>query len=318
MHRKAFSPGAWGSSVVSLSIDARIPTTDVIRPFQVESTGLRGRFVRLGTTAATILSRHAYPPVVTRLLGEALVLSTTLAAAVKLDGVFTLQMRGDGPVSLLVADYASGEGQPGAIRGYAQFDAARLERALAGGQTPSVPRLLGNGQLVFTVDQGVKDRYQAIVALDGATMADCAHAYFRDSEQIDTAIRIAAGAAADGTWRAGCLMVQRLPEAHRGDTSEDDWRRVAMLAGSLTEQELLDDRLEPDTLLWRLFHTEGVRVYNPVAIELGCRCTRERIERVLGSFPGTEIDAMAVDGRITVNCQFCNRAFEFDPAGIPR
>jgi molecular chaperone Hsp33 len=318
MHRKAFSLGAWGSSLVSSVIDARIPTVDVIRPFQVESTGLRGRLVRLGPTAATILSRHDYPPVVSHLLGEALVLSTALAAAVKLDGVFTLQMRGDGPVSLLVADYMSGENRPGAIRGYAEYDAGRLEQALAGGQTPSVPRLLGNGQLVFTVDQGVKDRYQAIVALDGATMADCAHAYFRDSEQIDSAIRIAAGAAADGTWRAGCLMVQRLPEAHPGLAAEDDWRRVAMLTASLSEAELLDDRLEPDTVLWRLFHTDGVRVYKPVALEVGCRCTRERIERVLGSFPGAEIDAMAIDGRITVNCQFCNRAFEFDPAGVAR
>jgi molecular chaperone Hsp33 len=277
---------------------------------------LRGRFVRLGSTAATILSRHAYPPVVSRLLGEALVLGTTLAAALKFDGVFTLQVRGDGPVSLLVADYVSSEGQPGAIRGYAQFDTARLDRVLAGGQTPSVPRLLGNGQLVFTVDQGVQDRYQAIVALDGATMADCAHAYFRDSEQIDTAIRIAAGPTRDGSWHAGCLMVQRLPEAHPGLAAEDDWRRVAMLAGSLTDQELLDERLEPDALLWRLFHADGVRVYNPVPLEVGCRCTRERIERVLGSFPGEEVAAMAVDGRITVNCEFCNRAFDFDPTAI--
>jgi molecular chaperone Hsp33 len=144
--------------------DARVPAVDVVRPFQVESAGLRGRFVRLGPTAATILSRHAYPPVVSHLLGEALVLGTALAAALKFDGVFTLQVRGDGPVSLLVADYVSATAQPGAIRGYAQFDADKLDRALAGGQTPSVPRLLGNGQLVFTVDRGVDDRYQAIVA----------------------------------------------------------------------------------------------------------------------------------------------------------
>jgi molecular chaperone Hsp33 len=149
-------------------------------------------------------------------------------------------------------------------------------------------------------------------------MADCAHTYFRDSEQIDTAIRIAAGQGPDGQWRAGCLMVQRLPEAHRGPTADDDWRRIAMLAGSLSEAELLDDRLEPDALLWRLFHAEGVRVYTPVGLEVGCRCTRERIERVLGSFPHSEMADMAVDGRITVNCQFCNRAFDFDPAAIPR
>ena len=301
---------------MSLTADARIPTVDVIRPFQVESAGLRGRFVRLGPIASTILSRHDYPPAVSRLLGEALVLTATFAAALKFDGVFTLQMRGDGPVSLVVADYVSAAGKPGAIRGYAQFDAARLTQALAGGATPSVPRLLGNGQLVFTVDQGVKDRYQAIVALDGATMADCAHAYFRDSEQIDTTIRVAAGLGRSGEWRAGCLMVQRLPEAHRGPTAEEDWRRVAVLAQSLSERELLDDALEPDALLWRVFHEEGVRVYNPVALEVGCRCTRERVEKVLGSFPRSEIAEMAVDGRITVNCQFCNRAFEFDPESI--
>jgi len=302
--------------VASLATERQLPSVDVIRPFQLDHAGLRGRFVRLGPAAATILSRHAYPDPVSRLLGEVLVLGTTLAAALKFDGVFTLQMRGDGPVSLVVADYVSAAGKPGAIRGYAQFDKGKLERALAGGAAASVPRLLGNGQLVFTVDQGVQDRYQGIVALDGATIAECANAYFRDSEQIDTAIRLAAAPGGDGGWHAGALMVQRLPEAHPGEAALDDWRRVALLAASVSERELLDAGLNPDALLWRVFHEEGIRVYPAFGIEVGCRCTRERVENVLRSFPAEEIAGMAVDGRISVNCQFCNRAFDFDPGEV--
>jgi len=297
------------------TIEGAAPSVDAIRPFQLESAGLRGRFVRLGGTISEILSRHDYPQAVSQLLGEVLVLTATLAAAMKFDGVFTLQMRGDGPVSLVVADYVSAEGKPAAMRGYAQFDAAKLERAMAGGATPSVPRLLGGGQLVFTVDQGVKDRYQGIVALHGATIAECAGAYFRDSEQIDTVIRIAAGRGAGGGWHAGCLMLQRLPEAHRGETAEDDWHRVGLLAASLSEREMLDPRLDPDALLWRLFNAEGVRVYAPIQLEVGCRCTTQHIAEVLGSFPASELAEMAVDGQITVNCQFCNRAFGFAPDG---
>jgi len=298
---------------------------DLIRPFQIESAGIRGRLVRLGPAVHGILTRHDYPAVVGGMLGQALALSSVLAGALKFDGVFTLQTKGDGPVPLLVADFRS----PGHLRGYAQFDAAALED-LAGQadlSAASVPRLLGAGYIAFTVDQGGDmDRYQGIVALEGATLADCAHNYFRESEQIDSAIRLAAAPVTgpDGTiaWRAGALMLQRLPEGdpgmiargaepERDEVSEEDWHRAVVLLSSVRDEELLDPVLDPDQLLYRIYHEDGVRVFDPVALHDACPCSEKRAHDMLTCLPPAELIDLADDNRLIVTCEFCSEAYVF-------
>jgi molecular chaperone Hsp33 len=194
---------------------------DFVRSFRLEAAGVRGRHVRLGRAIDTVLTQHDYPEPVSRLLGELIALAALLSSTIKYDGIFTVQTRGDGPLRMMVADVTSA----GALRGYADFDAdalAVLPRDEEGG---SVPRLLGAGHLAFTVDQGPEtERYQGIVALEGASLSDCAHNYFRQSEQIATAIRISADLTADG-WRAGALMLQREP-SHGGrdrPIGQDAW-----------------------------------------------------------------------------------------------
>lgn len=262
---------------------------------------MRGRLVRLGASVDEVLSRHDYPEPVARLLGETLALAAALSGALKYDGVFSLQTKGDGPIRMMVADITS----QGAMRGYAAFDEDALHDALgdaAGGAPLSapVPRLLGRGHLAFTVDQGPDtERYQGIVELSGGTLADCVHHYFRQSEQLQAGVRIACGrtAAPDGStrWRAGALMLQRLP-GHGGpaaedldegddDSGDDDWRRSLLMMGSSTQAELIDPRLTPDQLLFRLFHEDGVRVYAPHLVSAGCRCSRERVTRMLRALP---------------------------------
>jgi molecular chaperone Hsp33 len=298
---------------------------DLLRPFQVERAGVRGRLIRLGPSLDRILQRHAYPKPVAALLGEAIALATLLAGALKFDGVFSLQAKGDGAVSMLVADVVS----PGTIRGYAQFDAEdvdRLARATDLEDAP-VPRLMGGGYLAFTVDQGDDtERYQGIVPLEGATLGECAHKYFRDSEQIDAAIRLAAAEVDDGAggtaWRAGGLMVQRLPEGDpamlaRGveydrETWEENWRRSVILLASARDDELVDAGLTADALLYRLYHEEGVRVFRDQALEFGCRCSRQRAERVLESLSREAIEDLSVDGRLIVDCEFCSARYDFD------
>ena len=298
---------------------------DLIRPFQVEQAGVRGRLVRLGDTVDTIIRRHAYPRPVARLLGEAIALTAVLAGALKFDGVFSLQAKGDGAVRMLVVDFVS----PGALRGYVQYDADRIDQlgdTAPLPQTP-VPRLMGAGYLAFTVDQGEEaERYQGIVPLEGATLADCAHKYFRDSEQVQTAIRLAAAEVEDGTggkaWRAGALMVQRLPEGDpallaRGveiDPEEwaEDWHRAVTLLATARDDELLDATLPADTLLYRLFHKDGVRVFRDIDLDFGCRCSRQRAERVLEALPGPDLAEMTVDGRIIVTCEFCSARYDFE------
>jgi len=293
---------------------------DIVQPFEIQPFRLRGRLVRLGPMLNTIVKRHDYPAPVAALLGEAIALAVALASALKYDGVFTLQTKGNGAVRLLVADVTSA----GAVRGYAQYDAEKLAEAMALPGQGSVPRLMGAGYLAFTVDQGEDtERYQGIVALEGATLADCIHHYFRQSEQIMTGIKVAVAQGEDGAWRGGCLMVQRLPADERSeivatrDEIEDGFRRAIILMGSSTSAELTDAALAPETLLYRLFHEDGVRVFRVHGVRAECRCSRERIERVLRSLPSAERqDLGEADGSVTVTCQFCNEAYRFEADAV--
>jgi molecular chaperone Hsp33 len=289
---------------------------DLVQPFQIDPFQLRGRLVRLGPLVDQILTRHAYPEPVAQLLGEAIALAVALSRALKYEGVFTLQTKGDGPVRLMVADVTTA----GAVRGYAQIDAAKLARARVSGDgaaQASVPRLLGAGVLALTVDQGEHtERYQGIVELVGATLADCIHHYFRQSEQVEAGIKVAvARVLADGkpSWRAGCLMIERLPpeEILRRDVEDDGWRRAVILMSSCTTQELIDPTLGPHALLYRLFHEDGVRAYAPRRLEAQCRCSRARVENMLRALEPADLEDMKVDGKVVVTCEFCSAVYPF-------
>ncbi len=292
---------------------------NLIVPFQLERAGVRGRLVRLGTVANRIVTQHAYPDSVSALLLEALALTAVLANPKKLDGGFTLQTKGDGPVGLLVADLMSS----GRVRGYAKFDEEQLAAAEAAGSGAPVPRLLGGGHLALTVDPGKGERYQGIVPLDGADLADCVHAYFRQSEQIDTCVRLAAAPRDDAGWRAGGIILQRLPGESGSagidfarDEADDDWRRSVILMSSVRDDELLDPDLAPETLLFRLFHEDQVRVFLPTHLAFGCKCSREKVAHVLERFSQAERRDMSIDGEVVVNCEFCNQTYQFTDAEV--
>jgi molecular chaperone Hsp33 len=305
-----------------LSLPRDTGPDDLVQPFRIDPFALRGRLVRLGPTIDRILSQHAYPEPVAAMLGEAITLAVVLAGALKYDGIFTLQTKGDGPIRLMVADVSTA----GAVRGYAQYDAAKVEAALSGVEAgaPSVPGLVGSGYIAFTVDQGEDtDRYQGIVELAGSTLAECAQHYFRQSEQIQAGIKLSVGRAGrGGTWRGGGLMLQRVPpEGGFGviaDDVEDGWRQAMVLMSSATAEELVDPDLPPHGLLFRLFHEQGVRVYETHPLEARCRCSRERIEGILRLFPTAELEDMRKDGITTVTCQFCNQSYLFDEADLDR
>jgi molecular chaperone Hsp33 len=285
--------------------------SDQVLPFRIERSGVRGRLVRLESALNEILAPHDYPPSVAGLLAETVALAAVLASALKYDGIFTLQIQGDGPVKLLLADVTS----TGDLRGYAQFSPERVAEAEKGTGAP-VPRFLGNGNLAFTVDQGPDtERYQGITDLAGATINDCAHNYFRQSEQLDSAIVIATSRGEDGmTPRAAALTIQRLPLAQGADPDElsEEWRRTVILLSSITGSELLDPTIPSRDILWRLFHEDGVRVYKSRPLRHACRCSRAKVERTLRSFPREEIEAMAEDKVVTVTCEFCKSNYIFD------
>ena len=288
---------------------------DLVQPFRIDPFALRGRLVRLGPAVDRILSQHDYPEPVAAVLGEAITLAVVLAGALKYDGIFTLQTKSDGPVRLIMADVST----EGAVRGYAQYDRERLDQVPAPnpGSSPSVPELIGKGYIAFTVDQGEHtERYQGIVELVGATLAECAQHYFRQSEQIQAGIKLAAArSGTDEAWRAGGLMLQRVPPEGGytviADDVEDGWRRAMVLMSSATPAELVDPGLSPHRLLYRLFHDEGVRVFATQPLEARCRCSTERIGRILRSFPAEDIEDMRKDKVITVTCEFCNTRYDF-------
>ena len=284
-----------------------------VTPFHLPQRPVRGRLLRLGPLADALLGRHDNHPAVTRLAGEALALVAGLATALKYRGSFSLQVKGDGPVSMLLADCT----EAGALRGYARADSDRLAALLAVEPEPSAAALLGSGYLAFTVDQGPEmDRHQGIVAIEGETLAEMALAYFRTSEQLEYEVRLAAAQGVGG-WRAGALILERVAGEGGIDpvmdqaTQDESWRTAAILAATLTDAELLDDALPPERLLYRLFHSEGVALGLPRALAYGCRCSRARLSGILEGFPAEDLDHMAVSGDIVMTCEFCNFDFRF-------
>lgn len=309
---------------------------DHVVPFDVDALDVRGRAVQVGPMLDQILARHAYPEPVARLLAEVVVLTVLLGSSLKFEGKFIVQTRSDGPVDLLVADFAT----PGSVRAYARFDESRLDEAVAAGED-SPEALLGAGVLALTVDQGPDmQRYQGIVQLDGSTLEDVARTYFRQSEQIPTEVRLGvARIVVPGEdrgrerWRAGGLLIQFLPEAPErsrmadlpgGDGDEEEmavgghpednaWQEALALVGTIEPDELLDPTVGAERLLYRLFHEQGVRVYEGVSVLDDCSCSREKIKEILDGFTAEEIEESVEDGVIRVSCEFCSTEYLFDP-----
>ena len=305
---------------------------DIALPFRAEASGVMGRLVRLGPAADEILTRHNYPEPVTKVLGAGLALAAMLGAALKTDSKIILQTKTDGPLSLLVVSCES----PGKLRGYANFDAVAIA-GLAGQGTVDDAKMLGDGYMALTIDPGGdQDRHQGIVELKQQTLTEAALAYFRQSVQLPTYLRLAvakqfaAGAQQDRgwRWRVGGLMVQHLsPEGGAGlpaqedslpgtDSWEDDddWERTRILASTVEDHELIDPTLPPERLLFRLFHEEGVRAYNAMPLTAQCNCSHERLAGILSRFQPDEIAGMVeADGMIRARCEFCSTSYRFLP-----
>ena len=278
--------------------------------FALPSRHARGRVVRLGPALEEILSAHAYPAPVARVLGEALVLTALLGATLKeAGGQLTLQAQTeDGIVDLLVADYRGGE-----LRGYVRFDDERLAEQPVG--QPSLEALFGKGYLAITFDQAVSnERYQGIVPLEGDSLAEAAEHFFSQSEQIPSLVRIAVD---DSGHIAGGILLQHLPAGEEGRErlhtrlDHPEWDHVRILGETVRAGELTDPSLPLEDLLWRLFHDEEeVRLLSTTPLVRVCRCNEAHIRSVLARFPADERAEMAdADGIISVDCEFCSSVY---------
>lgn len=291
-------------------IEGLAPVADRALGFSVAARNVRGQVVRLDATLNAVLAAHAYPPALARLLAEALTVTALLGAVLRQDdGQLTLQAQSKGgAVDLLVCDYRAG-----AVRGYLNFDP---RAAVAEGMT--LEDLFGEGHLAITLDQtAASERYQGIVPLEGTGIAEAIESYFANSEQLPTLIKLGVAGDASTGWIAGGLLVQHLARRELGGERLDvadlhpDWQHVAVLAETTTIAELTDPDLAAETLLWRLFHEETVRISEGVTPVRGCRCNPAHIASVIESFPEAERAEMrGDDGMIGVDCKFCARVWK--------
>jgi molecular chaperone Hsp33 len=282
---------------------------DTLRRFIFERYPFRGQLVHLGPAWQAMMEHHDYPLQVRDSLGEAVVAAALLSSTLKYDGLLSLQLRGEGPMHLMLVECTDGL----AMRAVARFRDPPDTRDL---------RLLsGNGTLTVTIESGdATNRYQGIVPLAGDSMGDCLRAYFEQSEQLPTRLWLRA----DGDSASG-LLLQRLPvtarppgvtESGAGGVSEEEiedaWRRVQLVASTVTADELA--QLEDRDLLRRLFAEDDVRMFQTAPVFFRCRCSHERVGNMLKALGRAEVDSVLEEfGQVEVRCEFCSRAFRYDP-----
>jgi molecular chaperone Hsp33 len=278
---------------------------DCLHRFMFERYPIRGHLVHLDAAWRALIEHRDYPTAIRDVLGEAVAASLLLAATIKFQGVLSLQMQGDGPVHLLLAQCTGGLG----VRGLARY------RETAGVE---ISDLIGAGNLTVTLetDDGAR-RYQGIVPLSGRRLAESLQVYFENSEQLPTRLWLHA----DSLGVSGMLL-QKLPSAElragpAADSAaiDDAWQRVQLIGETLTPEEM--HTLADVEILHRLFNEDDVRLFEPAPVYFRCRCSRERVGSMLQGLGEAESrSVLAEQGKVEVHCDFCNRAYVFDAVDI--
>ncbi len=296
--------------------------SDFIQPFLIDRSAIRGRLVRLEKSVNDILSAHNYPEAVSLHLAEQIVLASLLSATLSDGGILTVQAKGDGAVRFIVVDVMAG----GTIRGYAEVDKAALKKL--GSKAADLSKILGKSYLAVTLDQGGESnqRYQGIVELSGNTLSEAFKGYFFQSQQAEIAVHVAVRAPDKyhKAWRAGGIIIERMPSegGHEMEMSSEEqdelWNRTQLFMRTLKDEEMLSHHVTPQNLLYRLFNQDGVWVYKLQPLKSGCRCSRERVKSVLKSIPKKELSTMLSDGKLTIDCQFCNKKEVFTKTDVDK
>lgn len=272
--------------------------------FLFPDSDIRGEILRLEGALAPVLQARDYPLSVQGQLSEALAASVLMASTLKFEGKLALQAQGQGPVNLLLVE----AGHDGSLRGLARYD----EDTHFEGDQPTLQDLLGKaGIMAITIRPTQGQQYQGVVPLDAPTLAICLERYFRQSEQLDTRIWLAAG-----NGRAAGLLLQRLPERIASREANDAaWENIQALADTLTMEELLD--LPAETVLHRLFHEQPPQLPPPQPLHFACTCSREKVRHTLLSLGADELQAILDDlGEAAISCDFCGNAETFDAVDL--
>lgn len=273
---------------------------DQLHRYLFENHAVRGELVTVSETWQHIMENHDYPQPVKKILGELLVATSLLTATLKFDGDITVQLQGDGPMTLAVINGNNKQ----QMRGVARVQ----------GDVPAdadLKTLIGNGYLVITITPSEGERYQGVVGLEGDTLAACLEDYFMRSEQLPTRLFIRTGDV-DGKAAAGGMLLQVLP-AQNAQT--EDFNHLATLTDTIKAEELLN--LPANEVLWRLYHEEEVTLFDPQSVEFKCTCSRERCADALKTLPDEEVNSIiAEEGEIDMNCDYCGNHYVFNGMDI--
>mgnify|MGYP001070135021 FL=1 len=292
---------------------------DTCVSFFIDNGAYQGRLIRMSSVLDTIIGKHCYPRPVAAVVAESTVLAAMLASTLKYEGLFTLQTQSNGAVSMVVVDVTS----EGKIRACASFDEEHLkqnqELRKTSGEIEAAPHLMGKGHLAFTVDQGSNtELYQGIVDLQGKNLTECALRYFKQSEQIDTDLKLflQAPEGESGSWLAAGIMLQKMPLKGGNESSpeemEEAWNEAKVFMESLTQDEVFDAELTSEQLLHRLFHANNLSISKCKNYSFGCRCSREKLLQTLSTFSEDDINAMLENNKVTATCHFCSEKYVFD------
>jgi len=269
---------------------------DQSQRFLFDKHPIRGQYVSLDESWARIVAQSGLEGRALTLLGEALAAMVLLVDTLKIKGSVILQVRGSGPLGLLVVE-ANSENQ---IRGIArQVGEITGEMDLA--------QIFGSEYFVITIKTNGAEPYQGIAPLQGANFADALENYFATSDQLATRFWLTC----DKDNISGMLL-QKLPGKA---ADEDAWNRVVMLADTLSAQELKLAELE--SLLYRLFHQEEIRLFSSNTLEFYCSCSRERTGAMLLTLGKPEVlEVLELEGDVSVTCEFCNQHYRFDSIDV--
>ncbi|GAA0505851.1 Hsp33 family molecular chaperone HslO [Tatumella terrea] len=273
-----------------------MPVHDQLHRFIFNNAEVRGELVNVSQTLQDILQGHDYPQPVQALLGELLVATSLMTATLKFEGDITVQLQGDGPLSMAVVNGNNHQ----QLRGV-----ARMRGDIADGAT--LKEMAGNGYLIITITPAKGERYQGVVGLEGETIAECLEDYFARSEQLPTRLIIRQDARG-----AGGILLQVLPSHGAGN---EEFEHLVTLAETIKAEELTS--LSATDVLWRLYHQEEVSVFDPVSVEFKCTCSRERCGDVLKTVAANEIDEiLAEDGKIDMHCDYCGTHYIYDAVDV--
>ncbi|MFZ3515344.1 Hsp33 family molecular chaperone HslO [Vibrio harveyi] len=273
---------------------------NVLNRYLFEDLSVRGELVQLDEAYQRIISSKEYPAALQKLLGELLVSTTLLTATLKFEGSITIQLQGDGPVSLAVINGDHDQ----KIRGVARWEGDIAEDA-------SLHDMMGKGYLVITIEPKKGERYQGVVGLEGETLADVIEGYFANSEQLKTRLWIRTGEH-EGKKHAAGMMIQVMPD---GTGTPEDFEHLEQLTATVKNEELFT--LPANELLYRLYNQDSVRLYQPQPVEFHCGCSRERSGAAIITVDKTEIyDILAEEGSISLHCDYCGTSYTFDEPEI--